>query len=189
MQYSIEEAKTETNLVRISEDLKIPKSTLTRAVQQLESLRLISSRNEGVSKWVTLKSGLDETMRAAENALSSPVRKTVYLKTMPEGIQTKISGIRALADMSMLAAKESDGSFAISKEEYRKIPGKDFISRQEFRDFGGVVVEVWRYDPFLLSDDKYVDDLSLVLSLKDEPDERVQKELDSIRQKYGIAEE
>jgi hypothetical protein len=38
------------------------------------------------------------------------------------------------------------------------------------------IVEVWRYDPFLLSNDKYVDDLSLVLSLKDEPDERVQKE-------------
>jgi hypothetical protein len=40
-----------------------------------------------------------------------------------------------------------------------------------------------------LSDGKYVDELSLVLSLKDKSDERVQKELDSIRQKYGIAED
>ncbi len=69
-----------------------------------------------------MKSILEETIREAENALSSPVRKTVYLKAMPEDIRAKIGGIRALADMSMLAAKESDGSFAISKEEYRKIP-------------------------------------------------------------------
>ncbi len=187
--YLNQETKTEVNLVRISKDLKIPKSTLTRAVQQLDSLGLISSRNGGVSKWVTLKSDLEETMRAAENALSSPIRKTVYLKAMPKNIRAKIGGIRALADMSMLAANESDGSFAISREEYRKIPKEGFISRQEFRDFGGVVVEVWRYDPFLLSDDKYVDEISLVLSLKDDPDERIQKELDSIRHKYGIEEE
>lgn len=93
----------------------------------------------------------------------------------------KIGGIRALADKSMLAARESDGSYVISREEFRIIPAADLIDRQEYRDFGGIILEVWKYDPFLLSDSDYVDDISLILSLRDDIDERVQKELDTIR--------
>jgi hypothetical protein len=62
----------------------------------------------------------------------------------------------------------------------------DLIDRQEYRDFGGKILEVWKYDPFLLSDSDYVDDISLVLSLRDDIDERVQKELDTIRNNYGM---
>ena len=40
--------------------------------------------------------------------------------------------------------------------------------------------------PLMLSDDDYVYDISLVLSLRDDIDERVQKELDTIRKTYGI---
>jgi hypothetical protein len=45
---------------------------------------------------------------------------------------------------------------------------------------------VWKYDPNLLSKGKRVDDISLYLELKDDPDERVQNELDAIRERYGI---
>jgi hypothetical protein len=48
------------------------------------------------------------------------------------------------------------------------------------------MLEVWKYDPFLLSNNDHVDDLSLMLSLRDDTDERVQKELDTIRNNYGM---
>ena len=41
-------------------------------------------------------------------------------------------------------------------------------------------VEVWRYDPALLADGPDVDPLSLFLSLRNSPDERVQAELDDM---------
>jgi len=37
-----------------------------------------------------------------------------------------------------------------------------------------VMIEVWSYDPATLSQDGIVDPLSLFLSLRDDPDERVQ---------------
>lgn len=184
--YLNHEEKTEINLVRISEELGMPKSTCTRAVQVLDGLDLIESRSEGVAKWITLKYNLEKNMHLAEKYMSSPVKRNLYLKELPAQLITKLGGIKALADMSMLAAKETDGSFAVCRDEYLKIPEEFFISRQEYRDFGGIVLEVWKYDPSLLSDTMYVDPISLVLSLKDEPDERVQGELDSIRKQYGM---
>ena len=45
---------------------------------------------------------------------------------------------------------------------------------------------MWRYNPQLLSAGENVDDISLILSLKDNEDERVQREIDEIKEKYGL---
>lgn len=176
----------EIKLAQICQRLGLPKATCSRAVQVLNSFGLIDIRNEGTAKLIALKQPLISTMGKAEAYLVSPVHKTIYLKDFSGVYNYKIGGIRALADKSMLAARESDGSYVISREEFRKIPAADLIDRQECRDFGGIILEVWKYDPFLLSDSYYVDDISLVLSLRDDIDERVQKELDTIRNNYGM---
>ena len=176
----------EINMTQICERLDLPKATCSRAVQVLDALELIDIRSEGTAKWISLKEPLTSNMSNAEKHLISPIHKIVYLKGFSEKCNYKTGGIRALADRSMLAARESDGSYVISREEFRKITAVDLIDRQEYQDFGGAILEVWRYDPFLLSDDDYVDDISLVLSLRDDIDERVQKELDSIRKIYGM---
>lgn len=184
--YMTMEEIVDINMKQLCEKLLLPKSTCSRAVHILETLDLIEIRNEGTAKWISLKQPLTDNMEYAEPFLSSPVHKTVYLKEMTKKYNCKIGGIRALSDMSMLAANESDGSYVINRDEFLKIPDAKFIDRQEYRDFGGVMLEVWKYDPSLLSDNDYVDDISLVLSLKDATDERVQKELDTIREKYGM---
>lgn len=46
-----------------------------------------------------------------------------------------------------------------------------------------VAVEMWRYDPKRLSNNKEVDELSLALSLKDNEDERVQDAVDKMLRK------
>ena len=176
----------EIKLTQICQRLGLPKATCSRAVQVLNSFGLIDIRNEGTAKLIALKQPLISTMGKAEAYLVSPVHKTIYLKGFSREYNYKIGGIRALADKSMLAATESDGSYVISREEFRKIPAADLIDRQEYRDFGGIILEVWKYDPFLLSDSDYVDDISLILSLRDDIDERVQKELDTIRNNYGM---
>lgn len=184
--YMTMEEIVDINMKQLCEKLHLPKSTCSRAVHVLETLNLIEIRNEGVAKWISLKQPLTDNMKYAEQFLRSPVHKTVYLKEMTKKYNWKKGGIRALSDMSMLAARESDGSYVINRDEFRKIPDAIFIDRQEYRDFGGVMLEVWKYDPSLLSGSDYVDDISLALSLKDDTDERVQKELDIIRKKYGM---
>jgi len=48
------------------------------------------------------------------------------------------------------------------------------------KEYGLFRIEIWKYDPKLLSHTGTVDKLSLYLSLKDNDDERVQIELDNL---------
>lgn len=48
------------------------------------------------------------------------------------------------------------------------------------KQFGKNMIEVWRYDPTLMSLNGYVDKLSLYLSLINDEDERVQIELEHL---------
>ena len=40
-----------------------------------------------------------------------------------------------------------------------------------------ITVEVWSYDPLILAEDDFVDRLSLFLSLRETPDERIEAAL------------
>ena len=75
---------------------------------------------------------------------------------------------------------------AIFKKSIPGIPVEMIISQENFEDFGGSVIEVWSYDPLLLAQDGRVDDISLLLSLEDDTDERVQMGLDEIREKHEL---
>ena len=46
-----------------------------------------------------------------------------------------------------------------------------------------VAVEMWRYNPHLLSKEDKVDELSLALSLRDDADERVEAAVDEMLEK------
>ena len=48
------------------------------------------------------------------------------------------------------------------------------------KQHGDYRIEIWKYNPALLSKGEQVDRLSLYLSLKDSDDERVQKECDTL---------
>ena len=47
-------------------------------------------------------------------------------------------------------------------------------------------MEVWSYDPSLLSVNGVVDDISLLLSLDNHANERIQSGLDVIRKRYEL---
>ena len=48
------------------------------------------------------------------------------------------------------------------------------------KEYGNLMVEVWKYSPTLLSEDGYADRLSLYLCMKDSEDERIQMECDTL---------
>lgn len=174
------------NLTWIAQQLGLPKATCSRAVQLLEIMDLVSISHVGTEKRICLNGQLDDVMPHAQKLLTTPVRKVLYLTELSQDLKKKIGGVRALSERGMLALGEMDGAYVISKAEHGFLPKDNMISRQEYLDFGGEMVELWKYDPALLSSGEYVDDISLILSLQDDPDERVQKELDVIRQQYGM---
>lgn len=174
------------NLTKISKELQLSKATCTRAINDLTTSGLLVQKIEGTNKWITPAFEKPEFLKKGYARLRSPVERLVYVRDLPDNLLCIQSGVKALSAITMVGAKEQDAGLAVSKKTCPSISSDNLISKQEFEDFGGTVLEVWSYDPLLLSKNGRVDDISLLLSLDSEPDERIQMGLDEIREKHEL---
>ncbi len=179
------ENSDKVNLTQIANDLQLSKATCNRAINDLAACELIEQQAEGRIKWITLAYEKPEYLKKGFSRLKSPVERIIYVKTLVEPNWPK-SGLLALSDISMVGANEQDGAVAICKKASTSIPTDSIISERNFGDFGGYIIEVWSYDPTLLADGGRVDDISLLLSLNDNNNERIQMGLDEIREKHQL---
>lgn len=174
------------NLSRVAKDLSLSKATCTRAFDDLLGFGLIRQKKEGANKWISPAFSKEEYLRRGYPKMKSPVHRTLFLKPGQSLPYQLIGGIRALSDKTELASNSRDGAIVISKAEANVIPSYCLCSQCDFEDFGGEIVEVWSYDPHVFSKQTYVDDISLLLSVGENTDERIQKSLDQIRAKHGL---
>ncbi len=174
------------NQTDLAEKLRLSKATCSRAIRDLAGSGIIDIKNEGTNNWIIPQLDKPDFLKKAYSRMKSPVKRVIYVKGVPSGSQFFQSGVKALSSISMVGAKEYDRGLAVSARTASEIPLEDIISKREFEDFGGSVVEVWSYDPELLSEGGRVDDISLLLSLDNDPDERIQMGLDEIREKHGL---
>lgn len=174
------------NLTTLSKTLGLSKATCTRAVNDLTVSGLLTQRAAGTNKWIMPAFAKPEFLRKAYPRLKSPVERFIYVKEIPNNLPWLQSGVKALSAMTMVGAKELDRGMAIFKKNSPSIPVETIISQEDFEDFGGLIIEVWSYDPLLLAQDGRVDDISLLLNLEDDTDERIQMGLDEIREKHEL---
>lgn len=141
------------------------------AARELERLNLCSVDRAWRAHALVWSSGKRDLWKRALPMMDSPVQRRMRTRNPPAGLP--VAGIEALSSMSMLAS-DAEPTYAISRKDSRVKDLKD--DRYE-----GATVEVWKYAPALLSGDgTCVDPLSLYLSLKDDPDPRVQGELRTV---------
>jgi hypothetical protein len=115
-----------------------------------------------------------ELWEKSQKFLSSPVKKILYSDKMQEDTFS-ISGINALSHYSRLNPETYD-TIAVWD---RLFSGLSI----QYNEIEGIYkIEIWKYPTFMphQSDKKIVDKLSLYLSMKDDPDARVEKELEKL---------
>lgn len=112
--------------------------------------------------------------------LLNPVERRLYCDELNTPVFFPMSGIKALSHFSSLIPDDNI-NLAITSKEYKELEKDGAIEGGNFFD-GKFILEIWKYPPIKERDvpGKYVDKLSLVLSLKDDHDPRVQKELEEI---------
>ena len=147
---------------------------LARAVANLEDCMLCSTEikdNTGI-KHIRFDSNKRELWAKAQSYLSSPVKRVLFCDTIPEG-DFSMSGVNALSHYSHLNSKQYE-TLAIWDKLFKP-------SGNPFNEVEGLnKIEIWKYPttmPFLSNHD-VVDKLSLYLSMKDDPDARIEKELE-----------
>ena len=145
--------------------------SIAKAVQNLEELGLCRSGRDSVGN-KSIEFGLSgkELWENAKPFMASPVKERFYCTGLPDG-HFPASGISALSMYSHLAP-DSEQTIAAYAKDWKK---EQFENLNTFE--GPYIVEFWRYPA---ARTKSVDKLSLYLTLENDPDPRVHKELEFV---------
>ena len=145
--------------------------SIAKAVQNLEDLRLCRSGRDSLGN-KSIEFGLSgkELWENAKPFMASPVKERFYCTCLPDG-HFPASGISALSMYSHLAP-DSEQTIAVYAKEWKKEQFENLNSLE-----GPYIVEFWRYPAI---GNRSVDRLSLYLTMENDPDPRVHKELEFV---------
>ncbi len=148
--------------------------TITRAANQLVELGLLYKSNSvGAQKMLHTKLDTKELYQKALPYLIQPVRTTVFIEKSAVTHNMFPAGLSALSEMSMLNPP--------TVETWGMVGGKIKGSAQKLIDSEKqCALQLWRYDPRCISQTDEIDALSLVASLADDTDERVEQCIEEI---------
>lgn len=110
--------------------------------------------------------------------LRSPVQRTVWLPDSAiDTQQMRLAGLSALAHHSMLAEPKQP-VYAVNRAKWHAAGAS---VENPGPAPGYIACQLWNYSPALQPDRDTVDPLSLMLSLRDSADERIQNALDELQ--------
>lgn len=157
----------------LAEKLQTSYATANRGIRWLKEKEFITLSG-AKEKHIRFNYSGKELWNKALPYMESPIDFIIYTPELGITDNGFISELNALAEYTLL----NGGPYrlAISKEEYKTLKNKDI----SWDPFGEAGLEVWKYNPALLTTSKVVDKLSLYLMLKDYEDERVQIELEKM---------
>ena len=168
--------------VELAKRLECTSMSVTRAYKELVDSGLFKIEVDGRKKYIVPNYQGGRLLKMAEPYLINPVESINYIKFDKNFEKMSVSGIYALGKKTMLSVGDRDKSYAIFKRE--KISMLDIAFILTFDRYDVVKMEKWSYNPAILSKDGVVDDISLILALADNKDERVQLSIDELKEKY-----
>ena len=173
---TISEPLTPTQL---AEALGYSRMTMTRSLDEIESLGLAEVSVTGRKRLVYFDKNRRNLWEKALSHLRSPVKENVWLKALIDELPVCQAGLTALARYSMLTPPKRQ-VYAIFAKDWKAIKRKyphEIISYPDEADY---TLEAWSYSPRLFANGKIVDPFSLYLSLRDSKDERVESAMEEM---------
>ncbi|NLH49298.1 MAG: hypothetical protein GX444_11950 [Myxococcales bacterium] len=160
-------------------ELSYTPMTMTRVFDEIESASLLAMVVDGRQRCLLVPGDLKELWEKALPFLRSPIRKRIYVSLMTNEPPGPFAGLSALARYSDLA-EPNRPIFAVSRERWKTLKQKRQVRELPIAEADATEIEVWNYSPHRSSVSQIVDRFSLYLSLKDNPDERVEAALDQM---------
>ena len=163
----------DANLTQLANRFQVSVMSMSRTLDELEAHQIAKARHVGRQRRLQFVVRDRELWQAVEGRLQSPVRKVRTVRGNVSDQVAPLAGESALAHYTMLAEP---------RFPHRAIPAARWKALQrtlelrvgfEFEDTDRVELETWSYDPRVLAKEPVVDRLSLYLSMRDDPDERV----------------
>lgn len=166
-------------LLQLEQKLPYNYLALSRAVRQLEAMVLIEVSTDSTgTKTISFTKPSRQLWEESEPLMQNPIKAVWYSdESLHEGVT---GGINALSYYSELNPERMETKVLFDTEfkELREQNRLPILNKME----GTTKIEVWRHRP-VLTKDNVVDCLSLYLTLRDDKDPRVEKELETIIRK------
>lgn len=155
--------------------------TMTRALDEIESSGLGQVTRQGRRRVLSFDADKRTLWRRAKPLMRSPVKREIGVAkaSIPAAIRLP-AGETALAAKSDLARPKMT-VYAIGPNAWKRLKARGVtpVPVEEERP-DTCVVQIWRYDPKPLAEGGCVDVFSLILSLQEVTDERVEAALDKV---------
>lgn len=174
--YSDKEEKILKSQVAVA--LNLTRTSITRASEQLQKMGLIEQNRIGKEIHMNCKWEGKEFYEKAKPFLANPVQKVIYIRD--DKISDKLikAGETGLGEQTMLNPP-SIAEFAIYKDD-KLVNQFQIVDKKWADEKEQIKVELWKYDPKLFSKKGIVDTISLVTSLGDNKDERIEMAVDEL---------
>jgi hypothetical protein len=178
----------EKSFKEIALKLNYSPMAISKAVGNLQTLELVTIAGE---KEKCIQFNYDKVKlweKIEENGFwNYPVFKRVYIDELPMGVKTWDCNTSALSEYSDINQSRQN-YVAIGRREYNKLNKQNLFINANPTE-GNYCLEVWKYNPGILSHtaiitELIVDPLSLYLTLKNTPDERIEMALEQIKKKF-----
>jgi hypothetical protein len=152
---------------------------ISHAQEELQAAELCQVRRVG--RMVFLDFGIrgKALWKRAEPLMTSPVRRTQWVRWGHPRARAVIAGITALSRLSMLGEDRVE-TYAMRDRALGSALEKGGLLGCEGPEEADVRMESWKYDPWVLAENDVADPCSLYLSLRASGDERVQNEIQSL---------
>ena len=154
--------------------------TLSRAVRELVAAGVAHAHKSGRTQYLEMPYSPRETWERVRRLLRNPVQRSVWIAEPIETNSTMcLAGLSALAQLSLLT-EPSIPVYAMSLSEWKAL--QPAVEELPEPSPGAQEWQLWSYSPEIVPDGGVVDPLSLMLSLNDSGDERVQSALDELKE-------
>lgn len=156
--------------------------TLSRAVKELTAAGLATAYTVGRSRWLRTELAPQQLWERAKPAMRTPVRRTAWAGAGGSRLlqTSRIAGLSALARHSMLTEPKWP-VFATTAADWKAALDAGLRELPE-PEAGAQEWQLWSYSPVLIPDADAVDPLSLMLSLEDMADDRIQLALAELKE-------
>lgn len=172
--YYLYQKKERLFLTEIKSALSFSSMTLSRASKELENMGLLKTGKDKVQKYIWSDKTLIEIYTSAKDYLINPVKRTVYVDVACMEQKGYIAGDSALAEYSMINEPKVK-VYATYKLD------ADIEANEELIDESNqAAIQLWAYNPGLLTANGIVDKLSLACSYGNEDDDRINIELEEM---------
>lgn len=160
------------NLTELADDLGVSIMSISRTLDELEALQLAKAHHVGRQRRLHMLLRGQKLWEAVQAQLQSPVRKVRVVYAQDGEKIGPLAGTSALARYTMLAPPRTE-TRAILAASWKSLAVADTLRPATAFDDERIEVQTWTYDPRILARNGVIDPLSLYLSVRGNPDERV----------------